>query len=179
MSPEDDTVDSRPAAPTRVINVSPKGEGQWQRHKPRRKSDATLYRGHPQPPFDGDDVQPTLLASALVLASERTLFSALQMAWTVAMIGMGLMMTGANDSLPDDLGYTFIICGVVLMASTWVVHVVRMWMWDHGTEVNAVSSAAWTFFFCASLIVAIICELHFAWVYPYLARTHSVTVQSR
>ena len=115
------------------------------------------------------------LDDSLILALERTLFSAQQNGWTVVFIGIGLMMTGAaNNKLPDAFGAAIIIAGVLFIFLSWIMHIIRMRAVSNGHPLTIAESAFWTGALTLLLVVAISIELHYAFMYPYLMRTKAV-----
>eukprot|EP00448_Togula_jolla_P035576 CAMPEP_0170621338 /NCGR_PEP_ID=MMETSP0224-20130122/28547_1 /TAXON_ID=285029 /ORGANISM="Togula jolla, Strain CCCM 725" /LENGTH=224 /DNA_ID=CAMNT_0010947589 /DNA_START=47 /DNA_END=721 /DNA_ORIENTATION=+ len=123
---------------------------------------------------DSDDNE---LDGSLILSMERTLFSALNMAWTVIFLGIGFLTVGAqNDKLPDKVGVVIIICGVSFAGCSWFVHVARMRSFARGEGLGMNGSAAWTFCLTFLLVVAVAFELHFGLLHPYLKRAKEVNV---
>mmetsp|Transcript_7656 Transcript_7656/g.16648 ORF Transcript_7656/g.16648 Transcript_7656/m.16648 type:complete len:220 (-) Transcript_7656:188-847(-) len=117
------------------------------------------------------------LDGSLILSLERTLFSALNMAWTVIFLGIGLLTVGAvSDSLPDTLGVVTIISGISFAGCSWFVHVARMRSFARGEGLGMNGSAAWTFCLTFLLVVAVAFELHFGLLHPYLKRAKEVNV---
>lgn len=122
-----------------------------------------------------DDVN--VLSGSLILALERTLFSALNNAYTITFVGTGLMMVGAsNDSIPDSLGIIIVICGLIFACASWVMHYARLRAFQRGASLDAKFSLVWTFFMTFFLFGAVAIELRYGILYPYLKRSKAVEV---
>jgi hypothetical protein len=81
-----------------------------QKNFPKRDSTICL-QPHITTTLTVDDISD--LNGSLILSLERTLFSALNNAYLIVFVGIGLMMVGSNhDTMPDTLGNqkSFILC---------------------------------------------------------------------
>lgn len=118
-----------------------------------------------------------VLSGSLILSLERTLFSALNNAYTITFVGTGLMMVGAsNDSIPDSLGIIIVICGLIFACASWVMHYARLMAFQRGASLDAKFSLVWTFFMTFFLFGAVAIELRYGILYPYLKRSKAVEV---
>ena len=117
------------------------------------------------------------LDNSMICALERTFFSACQTAWTVIFVGMGLMMTGANDSTPEHLGAAFLLSGIVYIAASWFFHVFRMRVIQRGEPLTMEGSTLWTLGITLLLVLSICFEMYYAVLYPYLRRSKVVELE--
>ena len=125
---------------------------------------------------DGDDVEDELDGS-LILSMERTLFSALNMAFTLVMVGVGLMSVGeSSDKLPDELGEIIISAAILFTFYSYGVHAYRMRAFRRGYGIGALGSLLWSGSLVFLLVFGLIFELHFAVLYPYLKRSKAVEI---
>ena len=109
------------------------------------------------------------LDGSLILAMERTLFSALNQCWTLVMIGIGLMCVGAtNDSVPDSLGVAIIVGGICFACLSYATHVSRLRSFYYGQGLGPGGSMLWTGSLMVLLVLGLACELHYALLYPYV-----------
>ena len=99
------------------------------------------------------------------------------MGWTVIFVGIGLMMTGAEDTkMPDKFGAAIIVGGVLHIAVSWFVHMHRMGTLERGEPLTKSTSAAWTLVLTALLVVSVCIELYYGVRYPYLKRSKVVEI---
>ena len=114
---------------------------------------------------------------SLILSMERTLYAALNQAWMLVLCGIGLMSIGAaNNSIPDELGFYIIAAAIVFAVGNYVVHVSRLHAFSNGRPLRGLVSIVWTGMLVAVIVGALILELHYAVLYPYLERAKAVEI---
>jgi hypothetical protein len=108
---------------------------------------------------------------------ERTFFSALNMAFTLSMLGVGLMSVGANDaSIPDGLGASILAGSVLFCIASYYVHWSRMRAFVRGNGIEPDASLLWTGSLFFLFVIGLSFELHYALLHPYLKRGKVVEI---
>mmetsp|Transcript_117580 Transcript_117580/g.228571 ORF Transcript_117580/g.228571 Transcript_117580/m.228571 type:complete len:226 (+) Transcript_117580:261-938(+) len=116
--------------------------------------------------------------SSLTLGAERTLYAAQQMGWNVMFVGMGLMMATMDDDVPNTCGMVSIICGIVFIVASWLLHVKRLRDFSMHRQTSLVSSGVFTLGCTLLFVIAVSTELYFGAIYPYLLRTKQVEINN-
>eukprot|EP00948_MAST-09A_sp_MAST-9A-sp1_P001485 g1485.t1 len=123
-------------------------------------------------PLEDEDIDASLLFSM-----ERTLWGALNQAWTLMFVGIGLMCVGAlNETVPDTLGAVIMVIAILFTALSYGMHVRRINELKKNRGVKSIESIFYTGFFVVALIFGFIAEIYFAGLFPYLKRSKVVEV---
>lgn len=112
----------------------------------------------------------------LILGMERTLFAALNNAWLLSIGGMGLMSVGSGDTRATHAGMGIMLGGVVNAFTAFGMHYLRVRQLKENRPCKYSHTLVWTAIVAMMSICALILELYFGVLYPYLNREKAVTI---
>lgn len=118
-----------------------------------------------------DDGHPHL---SLILGLERTFFAALNNAWLLAIGGIGLMSVGEDNKSATHGGVAVLLSGVISALMAVGFHLFRIWRLTHGKESKYIHSVIWVTSISSLTVCALVLELYFGLLFPYLDRERSV-----
>ena len=139
----------------------------------RRGSLRTIW---PTDTTDLKDETEGSLDLPLILGMERTLFAALNNAWLLSLGGIGLMSVGSGDTRATHAGVVIMLGGVVNAFSAFGMHFLRVQQLKHNRPCKYSHTLVWTAMVVMMSIIALILELYFGVLYPYLNREKAVTI---
>eukprot|EP00588_Corethron_pennatum_P015412 CAMPEP_0194280948 /NCGR_PEP_ID=MMETSP0169-20130528/19285_1 /TAXON_ID=218684 /ORGANISM="Corethron pennatum, Strain L29A3" /LENGTH=271 /DNA_ID=CAMNT_0039025857 /DNA_START=107 /DNA_END=922 /DNA_ORIENTATION=+ len=117
-----------------------------------------------------------LAIASLILGMERTLFSALNNAWLLAIGGVGLMSVGHGDDRATHGGIFILSIGAVCAGVAYVMHVWRVSQIKASKAFQFSHTVIWATLIASLTIVTLVLELYFGVLYPYLSREKAVTI---
>jgi len=118
-----------------------------------------------------DDGHPDL---SLILALERTFFAALNNAWLLAIGGIGLMSVGEDTKGAIYAGVAILAGGILSALVAVGFHLFRIRRLTRGEECRYMHSVVWVASISSMTVCALVLELHFGLLFPYLDRERSV-----
>lgn len=108
---------------------------------------------------------------------QRTLFGAMLQAWFIVAAGIGFMSIGAlGDNFPNVIGFVFVLTGAFFAVGSYIIHVCRLRRFARGEELNIYTTLVFNGILVATTAIALIFELCYALVYPYLDRADVVSI---
>lgn len=113
---------------------------------------------------------------SLILAAERTLFAAVNNAWLLAVGGIGLMSVGNGDERATNTGIVILSGSATCTLVAYVMHVKRIRLIKSGKPFTYSSTIVWSSLIVAMALIALILELYFGVLHPYLDREKAVTI---
>jgi len=117
--------------------------------------------------------------ASTIMALERTVLSAYNMAFNIMMVGCGLMAVGAkNDDMPSHLGTGILGAGIFYGLAAYYVHYSRLSTFHSGGKISMQSSLVWIGALMLFVTIGMGAELYFAILYPYLQRAQEVNIAS-
>lgn len=113
---------------------------------------------------------------SVILSLERTLFAALNNAWLLAVGGIGLMSVGHGDYRATHGGIAILVGGIVTALMAYGMHISRVLQLKRNKSFRYYHSVIWASSIACLTIMALLLELHFGIMYPYLQREKTVTI---
>jgi uncharacterized membrane protein YidH (DUF202 family) len=113
---------------------------------------------------------------SLILAMERTLFAALNNAWLLSIGGIGLMSVGSGDTRAEHAGMGIMLGGILTAFSAFAMHYLRVRQVKENIPSQYSHTLMWTGMLAILSICALVLEIRFGVLHPYLDREKAVTI---
>ena len=107
---------------------------------------------------------------------ERTYFAAFNNAWIMAIAGIGLMSVGSTNEASTGCGAIILTASIAFCLAAFVMHRRRAYIFLK-KETGRTETILWMGMITFVSLAALILELTFGIMYPYLDRSKAVSVE--